>query len=250
MISEKIIVIDDDNRVLKSLKMALSEYEIISFKDGYEAINFFQKPRDVHCVILDVMMPGVDGLSVLEHIKKNNHHTAVIMITAYGTKDVIVQALQHHADDFLEKPFDMDVLKEKIRGFLRKRFYLNKNTSDRDYKIERIKSFIQRNYNTASLDLIAEEMCLSPKYISRMFKEKTGMSYRTFHVNAKMSAAKELLKDTAFSIDQISYKLGYQNPESFMRIFKRFTKETPSEYRQRTQKINYDNEDDFPYQYL
>ncbi|MCK5214004.1 MAG: response regulator [Candidatus Omnitrophica bacterium] len=233
MISEKIAVIDDDPRVIKSLKMALTEYEIIDFTDSKKAVVFFQKLRDINLILLDVMMPGIDGISALEEIKKTNKDTAVIIMTAYSSQDIAVQALVNHADDFIEKPFNMDILKDKIRGFLRQRFYFNKNVADREYKVERIKSFIQRNYNEVTLDIIAEEMCLSSKYVSRMFKEQTGMSYRDFYIEAKMEAAKQMLKNTAFNVDEISYQLGYQNPESFMRIFKSKMRLTPSQYREK-----------------
>lgn len=233
MISEKIAVIDDDPRVIKSLKMALIEYEIIDFTDSKKAVVFFQKLRDINLILLDVMMPGIDGISALEEIKKTNKDTAVIIMTAYSSQDIAVQALVNHADDFIEKPFNMDILKDKIRGFLRQRFYFNKNVADREYKVERIKSFIQRNYNEVTLDIIAEEMCLSSKYVSRMFKEQTGMSYRDFYIEAKMEAAKQMLKNTAFNVDEISYQLGYQNPESFMRIFKSKMRLTPSQYREK-----------------
>ncbi len=233
MISEKIAVIDDDPRVIKSLKMALTEYEIIDFTDSKKAVVFFQKLRDINLILLDVMMPGIDGISALEEIKKTNKDTAVIIMTAYSSQDIAVQALVNHADDFIEKPFNMDILKDKIRGFLRQRFYFNKNVADREYKVERIKSFIQRNYNEVTLDIIAEEMCLSSKYVSRMFKEQTGMSYRDFYIEAKMEVAKQMLKNTAFNVDEISYQLGYQNPESFMRIFKSKMRLTPSQYREK-----------------
>lgn len=236
MLSEKIAVIDDDPRIIKSLEMALNAYDIIAFTDSEKAFEFFQKPRDIHLVLLDVMMPKINGLSILEQIKKVHKHAIVIMMTAYGTKDVVIQALRHHADDFIEKPFKAEALKIKIRNFLKQQFYVHKNVDDKAFKVERMKSFIQRNYNRVSLEEMAEELCLSPKYISRIFKECTGVSYRDFHLEIKMKMAKELLQNTSFNVDEIAYKLGYQNPESFMRIFKQLTSVTPSEYREKSKK--------------
>jgi len=233
MISERIIVIDDDARIIKILKMALTEYEIVDFMDSEKAVEYFSRPRDINLVLLDVMMPKMDGLAVLEKIKRTNKNAAVIIMTAYGSKDVAIQALRNHADDFIEKPFAIETLREKIRGFLRQRFYFDRDASDREKKVERIKSFIKRNYSESSLEIIAEEMCLSPKYISRMFREQTGESYRDFHLKARMDAAKHLLESTSFNIDEISYKLGYQNPESFMRMFKRLERVTPTQYRRK-----------------
>jgi len=233
MISEKILIIDDDIRVIKSLKLILNKYELVEFTNGYEAIEFLKKPRDISLVLLDVMMPEVDGLSVLKEIKKIKGDLAVIMMTAYGSKDIAVEALRYRADDFVEKPFDPSEISEKINKILQERFLLNKNASFKDYRIDKIKSFIKRNFTNASLPFIAEEMCLSPKYLSRMFKDQTGNSFRNYLLEVKMEEGKSLLKNTALSIDEIAYKLGYQNPESFMRLFKKLESFTPTEYRRK-----------------
>ena len=233
MISDKIVVVDDDLRVIKSLKIILSRYEIIDFQDGKKAIDFLNKPRDIQLVLLDVMMPEIDGLTVLKEIKKNNKDLIVFIMTAYGTRDVVVQALRGHADDFIEKPFDIETLNKKISNVLKGNLNLNKNATNKDYKVARIKNFIRRNYKEMNLDIIAGEMNLNPKYISRMFKETTGISYKDFHLDTKMDAAKSLLEGTSFNVDEISYQLGYQNPESFMRIFKRKNNLTPTEYREK-----------------
>ena len=233
MISDKIVVVDDDLRVIKSLKIILSRYEIIDFQDGKKAIDFLNKPRDIQLVLLDVMMPEIDGLTVLKEIKKNNKDLIVFIMTAYGTRDVVVQALRGHADDFIEKPFDIETLNKKISNVLKANLNLNKNATNKDYKVARIKNFIRRNYKEMNLDIIAGEMNLNPKYISRMFKETTGISYKDFHLDTKMDAAKSLLEGTSFNVDEISYQLGYQNPESFMRIFKRKNNLTPTEYREK-----------------
>ncbi len=233
MISEKILAVDDDARVIKSIKISLEEYEIIDFSNGEEVLEFLRKPNEINLVLLDVMMPGIDGISVLNEIKKNNSDIAVIIMTAYGSLDVAVQALRYHADDFLEKPFDVDDLRVKIRTILKNKSRFNRSSGEKNDNVERIKRFIERNHKNASLEFIASEMCLSPKYVSRMFNEKCGFSFRDYKVKVKIDVAKSLLKNSSFNINEISFKLGYQNPESFMRIFKRMSKMTPMQYRKK-----------------
>ncbi len=231
MISERILIIDDDQRVIRSLRMILSKYELIEFTDGTKAIEYLKRPRDISLVLLDVMMPQIDGLQILLEIKEIYSDMSVIIMTAYATKDVAVEALRLHADDFIEKPFNTDELQEKVSKLLKKKLYFTKNVSTKSCRIERIKKFIKRNFDKASLSSIAEIMCLSPKYVSRMFKEQEGISFREFLLDIKMKEARNLLKLTNISIDDLSYRLGYQNAESFMRIFKRIHKKTPTEYR-------------------
>jgi YesN/AraC family two-component response regulator len=233
MISEKIVVIDDDERVIRSLRLALNDYELVCFNNGSDGIKYFQRPRDASIVLLDVMMPGIDGLSVLEQLKKINRDLTVIIMTGFGSQEIAVQALRKRADDFIEKPFNIIEIKDKIKNILKERIGENRFDRDKGKHVERIKCFIERNYTNSSLEYIADELCLSPKYISRMFNQKNGSSFRDYKVTVKMERAKVLLKDSSFTVNEISDRLGYLNPESFMRIFKRRTRLTPSQFRRK-----------------
>ncbi len=233
MLSEKIVVVDDDQRIIKSMEIGLTEYELIIFKDGESALAFLRKPNMIKLVLLDVMMPGLDGLSVLEEIKKMKRDVSVIMITAYGSQDVAIAALRNRADDFLEKPFDMGDLRSRIKNILRRKSCnLHLSYNKEDY-VTRIKSFIERNYTDTTLECIADELCLSPKYISRMFNQKNNLSFREYKVKVKMDKAKNLLEKTHLNINEIAIDLGYQNPESFMRIFKKRIGVTSMQYRRK-----------------
>jgi len=80
---------------------------------------------------------------------------------------------------------------------------------------------------------VANAVCLSPKYLSRVFKEKTGEDFNYYKLGIKISKAKELLTGTAKTVSEVSDKLGYRNAESFIRIFAKFTGKTPTGYRKR-----------------
>lgn len=239
MLSEKIVVIDDDLRVIKSIEIAFPEYEIVGFSDGEKALNYLKKPNLINLVLLDVMMPRINGLDVLKELKEKNKDIAVIMMTAFGSMDIAVQALRNHADDFIEKPFDIIELKAKVRQLLKERVLLNGDYTDRKDKVERIKKFVERNYSQSSLDHIANEMCLSSKYVSRLFNKGNGDGFRKYKLKVKIDIAKALLKNSSMMVYEISNKLGYMNPESFMRVFKRETDYTPSEYREKFRKVSH-----------
>lgn len=101
-------------------------------------------------------------------------------------------------------------------------------------KIERVKRFAERNYHKkVSLRDAAAAVSLSPKYLSRLFKQTTGMGFMAYKLEIKIKKAKQLLRKTDYNIDQISYKMGYENPESFIRIFKKLAGYTPTEYREK-----------------
>jgi two-component system response regulator YesN len=153
------------------------------------------------------------------------------MMTAYGSRDIVIQALRDQADDFIDKPFSTQDLKERISAILKKKMYSRNFRKDKDDQVHRIKRFIERNYQNVNLKFIADEMCLSSRYVSRMFNKKNNLNYRSYKLKIKMDRAKELLLKTQRNVSEIALELGYQNPETFMRIFKRLMKMTPSEFR-------------------
>ena len=233
MISEKIVVIDDDPRIIKSIKLAFPEYEFIDFSNGEDALIYLKKPNNINVVLLDFMMPKMDGISVLSEIKKRMNNIGVILMTGYGSKDIILDALRNHADDFIEKPVQMPELKDKLRFLLRERLHVQNLRKDKNNQVDRIKRFIERNCNNVKLDYIADEMCLSPKYVSRFFNQNNELNYRDYRLQIKIDRAISLLTETHLDVCEIAIELGYQNPESFMRIFKRMTKMTPTQYRKK-----------------
>ncbi len=236
MISEKIVVIDDDARIIRSIKLAFPEFEIIDFNDGEEALKYLKRPNAINVILLDILMPKMDGLTVLSEIRELKRDIGVIIMTGFGSKDVIIQALKSKADDYIEKPFSITDLRNKIKTILGKKLYDQNFRQDKNDQVERIKRFIKTNYSNVNLTYIAEELSLSSRYVSRLFNKKSGMSYRQFKLDIKMDRARELLTKSHLTVSEIGIQLGYKNPETFMRTFKRLMKQTPSVYRAKTKK--------------
>ena len=233
MLSEKIVLIDDDPRIHKSIQLGLPEYEVIDFDNGEKALAYLKKPNETHLVLLDVMLPRMNGIDVLAEIKKVKKDMGVIMLTGFASKDVVLDALRNRADDFIEKPIQMPELKEKIHTILKEKLGAQNLRRDKNNQVDRIKCFIERNYSNVKLDFIANEMCLSPKYVSRFFNQKNDTTFREYKLQTKMVRARTLLTTTHLDVGEIAIELGYQNPESFMRIFKRINHMTPTQYRKK-----------------
>jgi len=233
MFSGKIAVVDDDPRIIQSLLLALDQYEVVSFTRAQDALDYLRRPNVVSVVLLDVFMNGPQGLELLAAIKKINEKIAVIIMTGYGTKDIAIEALRLHADDFVEKPFNVEDIQEKIRAVLKRKSPLAGQAGSSVAKIERMKQFIDRNCARVSLKDLSNELCLCPKYISRVFREKTKKSFRKYKLNRKIKIAKDMLCDSELSVNQIAEHLGYQNAESFMKTFKKIMECTPTEFRKK-----------------
>ncbi|HQQ05540.1 MAG TPA: response regulator [Candidatus Omnitrophota bacterium] len=230
---DTILIVDDDAEFRSELHSALDCYDEIEAASGKEAMYLLRKPNQIDLVLLDVMMPGSNGTDVLREMKRYSPRLAIVMLTGYSSKDVAVEALKGHADEYIEKPLDIDKTKEIIERLLQAR----RGESDaaacgRDGKIGKVKRFIERNaQKKVTLKDAAQAVFLSPKYLSRIFKQETGMGFNEYKLKLMIERAKDLLAGTGFTISQISDRLGYQNAESFIRIFEKMTGMAPTRFR-------------------
>ncbi|PWV95872.1 DNA-binding response OmpR family regulator [Paenibacillus cellulosilyticus] len=119
----RILLVDDEPHILQFLELGLVNegFEIRTAPDGMTAITLAQQ-FNPHIVILDVMMPGMDGFEVCRMLKKSGSEVAVIMLTAKDEVDDRVKGLTIGADDYLVKPFSFDELLARIRARLRNQF--------------------------------------------------------------------------------------------------------------------------------
>lgn len=117
---KKILVVDDDKSILQALKLVLDEFdykaELIS--DATETVEAVIKQKP-DLIILDVLLSGIDGRELCKELKTNSltKHTPILLLSAHSSVEKNVK--KYKADDFLEKPFDLDVLIGKIKKLTR-----------------------------------------------------------------------------------------------------------------------------------
>lgn len=116
----KILIIEDDRVLARAIASSFTErYTVDQAFDGEEGL--FYARQDVYdLIILDIMMPILDGYGVLERLRAEGRSTPVLMLTAKGTRDDRVRGLQLGADDYLVKPFDRDELVLRVEAILRR----------------------------------------------------------------------------------------------------------------------------------
>ena len=99
-------------------------------------------------------------------------------------------------------------------------------------KIHQIKQFIsEHSHKDISLNILAQRVNLSPIYISKMFKEKLGINYIDFLTECRIEKAKKLLNDPELSLKEITFEIGYHEPNYFSKVFKKMCGVSPKEYR-------------------
>ena len=118
-----ILIIEDDSEIQELLSFSLSKegWKLLQAKTGEEGLEFLKK-RPVNCILLDIMLPGMDGLKALKKIKamEQCRYVPVIMTTARGEEADIITGLELGADDYVVKPYSPKVLIARIRAGLRR----------------------------------------------------------------------------------------------------------------------------------
>ena len=118
----KMMLVDDEERFLSTTQKLLEKkgYRIVTASSGTEALRVLEK-QGIHVVVLDVKMPGMDGIETLKEIKRRFPLTEVIMLTGHATVESAVEGLQSGATDYLMKPIGVEELIEKATEAFEKR---------------------------------------------------------------------------------------------------------------------------------
>ena len=116
MTTSKVLLVDDEIPFLKTLskRLAKRELHIVAAFSGQEALDQLDKNFDIQIVVLDIKMPGMDGLKTLEEIKRHYPSVEVIILTGHSTIDSAIKGMRLGAFDYLVKPCDIDLLISKI----------------------------------------------------------------------------------------------------------------------------------------
>jgi YesN/AraC family two-component response regulator len=229
--SSMILIVDDDSEFRHEMRDCLSKYRVTEASNGLEALEILSKPNSIELIVLDVMMPYMSGIEVLRQIKKIKPNLGIVILTGQSSKDIAIEALKAHADDYVEKPFDIDKFLSMVQKILD-----SKKRSATGYinKMDRIKMFIENNADKKiSLHHVADEVALSSKYLSRLFKEKVGTGFNEYRLKIKIDKAGDLLKMSDSTIESIAVQVGYKNAESFIRMFEKIKGLTPTQYREK-----------------
>lgn len=249
--NRRILVVDDDAELREYIKDHLSGvYRVTTASNGAEAMKMIlDNVPDL--VVSDVMMPEMDGLTLLKQLKSNSrtHHVPVILLSSKSDIADRMAGWNRGADGYIGKPFDIDELDMMIDNIIDNRLKLKGKFSgvqDNDDKIatpemkgndealmEKIMAIINTHINDPMLNVekLGREVGISRAHLHRKMKELIGMTPSDFIRNIRLRRACELLKKPDVDITQVAYTLGFTSQPHFSTAFKRFTGVSPTEYR-------------------
>jgi DNA-binding NtrC family response regulator len=138
--SEKVLLVDDEEDFLEimSERMTARDMEVTTCTSAREAIDKINE-ENFDAIILDFMMPGMDGFQALKEIKSKRPELQIILLTGHATVEKGVEAMKMGATDFLEKPADIEALEKKIKDASARRMLLVEKQTE-----ERVKDVIRR----------------------------------------------------------------------------------------------------------
>ena len=255
---KKLLVIDDSDQIRWFLKHIFSnEYQILEARNGQEGINLALEEQP-NLILCDVMMPVKDGFEVCKEIKTNSKtfQTPVIMLTAKVESEDVIAGIETGADDYITKPFDVEILKSKVRHLLKRREQLkqyftrsllatdlsgnqaeNSNniiTKSDNAFMDSVIKIIEKHLDDPKFEakVLADELYMSLPTLYRKIKQHSDCSILELTRTVRLKKAAELILTQRYSIQEVSEMVGFNDTATFR---KRFTEQfgvTPSAYGQ------------------
>ncbi|SNS48642.1 two component transcriptional regulator, AraC family [Anaerovirgula multivorans] len=239
----KLLIVDDEKMMKEYTKFVIQEENlpitVFEASNGEEAIALAEKLQpDV--IFMDIKMPQVNGLEATETIKQQQPSATVIFLSAYDKFEYAQKALRLGAYDYLLKPIPPKDLKNLLKRLLddqkqRQAAVPQEEKQQEIYEdqvILKAKEYVEDHYHSKiHLQNVADYVGLSSTYFSKFFKQKTAVNFSNYLNQVRIQKSKELMRNPNLSLNEISYRVGYEDLSYFSIVFQRYEGITPTGYR-------------------
>ena len=244
---KKLLVIDDSDQIRWFLKHVFNkEYQILEARNGQDGINVALK-EEPDLILCDVMMPVKDGYETCREIKNDPKmaQTPVVMLTAKVESEDVITGIEAGADDYITKPFDVEILRSKINSLMKKRddmkrYFSNssaashneENTLSTNPFMDAVVKNIEKPLDDSTFEakVLADSLNMSLPTLYRKIKQYSDLSILELTRNIRLKKAAELLASQQYSVQEVAEMVGFNDTATFR---KRFTEQygvTPSQY--------------------
>lgn len=246
---QRMMLIVEDNADVRSFIAAhfRADYKILEAKNGEEgwqtAVNMVP-----NVIVSDVLMPDVDGFELCKRLKNDERtsHIPVILLTALHSKEHEIKGLSTGADDYITKPFDLNILQAKIDNILSIRDSLKEKfgntmvleptnvvlTSPDERFLQKAIDVVEENISDPELDIenFASKVGVSRMQLYRKLNALTNMTVKEFIRHLRLKRATQLLVQQKMNISEVAYEVGFKDLSHFRKCFKREYGMSASEY--------------------
>ena len=233
-----LLIVDDNGEFRQFLCGELAEqYNIHQAANGEEALTVIAE-QDIDLMVSDVMMPAMDGMTLCRHIKQDvsTSHVMVILLTARTAEESKIEGFRAGADDYLPKPFNMEMLQLRISHLLELRRQRNQDfLKGEDVEVEAVAlneidqkflrsavEAIERHLSNEEYDIdaLAADVCMSRSTLYRKLHSLTGQKPSLFIRAIRLKHAARMIKEGSYNLTEISTLCGFSSPSYFSRCFK------------------------------
>ncbi len=247
------LVVDDNQDMVHFLAKSLKSYfkHIYVASDGKEALQLAGN-HNPDIIISDVMMPRMNGYELCKSIKEDItvSHIAIILLTARDDKQSLLNGYKNGADGYITKPFEIDMLMALVRNRLKSREYSKKkymslgsvptpeettfSQADETFLL-RLNKIVMENLDNPDLNtpFLCQTIGMGRTSLYNKLKTLTGMGSNDYINKLRMEKAISFLINNDMSITEVAEKVGFSNSRYFSTVFKQYTQETPTEYKQK-----------------
>lgn len=242
---KKLLVVDDSDQIRWFLKHVFNkEYQILEARNGQEGVDVAR--REIPDLVLcDVMMPVKDGFETCREIKQNpdTAQIPVVMLTAKVESEDVITGIEAGADDYITKPFDVEILRSKINSLMKKReemqrYFSNTTQEEENSSIpsnpfmDAIVKNIEKHLDDSNFEakVLADSLNMSLPTLYRKIKQYSDLSILELTRNIRLKKAAQLLASQQYSVQEVAEMVGFNDTATFR---KRFTEQygtTPSQY--------------------
>lgn len=242
-----ILITDDNEEILRLLTDTLAdEFTVFIATNGKEALTLIEQ-QEINLVISDLDMPVMDGLTLCRAMRNHQQYKTIpfLLLTGRNSEAQKLIAFQNQVDDFVEKPFSANLLKWKVKSYLRSSAAKVKlktvimvepndavKESPEDKFIQDIINLIETHLDKDYLDVdfLAENMFSSRATFYRRMEDMVGESPSVFIRKYRLKKAAVLLKSGNYTVTEVAYKTGFTNPKYFSKCFQKEFGVTPSRF--------------------
>ena len=186
--SAAVLIVEDEKHLAEGLRFNLEAdgYRVSTVADGEAALELLlQQPREYDAVVLDVMLPGIDGFEVASRLRREGQFVPVLMLTARGRPEDVLRGFESGADDYLPKPFELAILTARLRGLLRRREWLTQDKANAAQQTEPVNGVF--DFDGKSIDFEALELRAKGRTIRLTLMEAELLRYLIRHAGRAVS---------------------------------------------------------------
>jgi AraC-like DNA-binding protein/DNA-binding LytR/AlgR family response regulator len=235
-----ILIVDDQPGILEMYaRMVHSQspqYQVLRARNGYEALELMQHTRP-DLILLDLMMPELDGFGVLEAMQQSESTRTipVIILTAQRLNEHDMARLNRGVATILEKGlFSVEETLAHVSTALARNFKLG---SEARRLVRKAMAYVHTHYaEPITREALATYVGVSESYLTRCFHQETGMALLTYLNRYRIKRAKDLLEGGERTITQVALAVGFASETYFMRVFRREAGVSPGAYRRQQRK--------------